>query len=84
MQLHGTKALVVGMKKSGMASAELLAQQGAQVAATDLKPLGELPEAAPLLARLGIPFAPQTPSVFQDRDLIVLSPDVPFDLPPLL
>jgi UDP-N-acetylmuramoylalanine--D-glutamate ligase len=84
MQLNGTKALVVGMKKSGMASAELLAQQGAQVAATDLKPLGELPEAAPLLARLGIPFAPQTPSVFQDRDLIVLSPDVPFDLPPLV
>jgi UDP-N-acetylmuramoylalanine--D-glutamate ligase len=78
-----TKALVVGMKKSGMASAELLARTGAEVRATDLKPLGDLPEARDLLARLGIPFVGQTPEVFEDRDLIVLSPDVPADLPPL-
>jgi len=78
-----TKALVVGMKKSGMASAELLARQGAEVRATDLKPLDELPEARELLARLGISFVPQTPEVFEDRDLIVLSPDVPADLAPL-
>ena len=78
-----TKALVVGMKKSGMASAELLARQGAEVRATDLKPLDELPEACELLARLGISFVPQTPEVFEDRDLIVLSPDVPADLAPL-
>ena len=84
-----TKALVVGMKKSGMASAELLARNpfggegGAEVRATDLKPIEELPEAAALLARLGIPFVRQTPEVFEDRELIVLSPDVPADLPPL-
>jgi len=78
-----TKALVVGMKKSGMASAELLARQGAEVRATDLKPLDELPEARELLARLGISFVPQAPEVFEDRDLIVLSPDVPADLAPL-
>lgn len=78
-----TKALVVGMKKSGMASAELLARQGADVRATDLKPLEDLPEARELLARLGIPFVRQTPEVFEDRDLIVLSPDVPADLAPL-
>jgi UDP-N-acetylmuramoylalanine--D-glutamate ligase len=84
MRLKGKNALVVGMKKSGMASAELLVREGAHVRATDLKPLNELPEAAPLLERLRIPFAPQTPAVFADRDLIVLSPDVPFDLPPLV
>ncbi|HUK15943.1 MAG TPA: UDP-N-acetylmuramoyl-L-alanine--D-glutamate ligase [Bryobacteraceae bacterium] len=78
-----TKALVVGMKKSGMASAELLARQGAEVRATDLKPLDELPEARELLARLGISFVGQAPAVFEDRDLIVLSPDVPADLAPL-
>jgi UDP-N-acetylmuramoylalanine--D-glutamate ligase len=71
------------MKKSGMASAELLARSGAEVRATDLKSLDELPEARDLLARLGIPFVRQTPEVFEDRDLIVLSPDVPADLPPL-
>ena len=80
---RATKALVVGMKKSGMASAELLARQGAAVRATDLKPLDELAEARELLARLDIPFARQTPEVFEGCDLIVLSPDVPADLPPL-
>jgi UDP-N-acetylmuramoylalanine--D-glutamate ligase len=86
MQLNGTKALVVGMKKSGMASAELLARQGAAVRATDLKSLEELDklgEARALLERLAIPFARQTPAVFEACDLIVLSPDVPADLPPL-
>jgi UDP-N-acetylmuramoylalanine--D-glutamate ligase len=83
MRLNRTKALVVGMKKSGMASAELLARQGAVVRATDLKSLDELPEARGLLARLDIPFARQAPEVFEGCDLIVLSPDVPADLPPL-
>ena len=83
MQLNGAKALVVGMKKSGMASAELLARQGAAVRATDLKPLAELGEARALLERLDIPFSRQTPEVFEGCDLIVLSPDVPADLPPL-
>lgn len=84
MRLNGITALVVGMKKSGMASAALLAREGARVRATDLKPLDQLPEAIPLLERLVIPFALQTPAVFEGCDLIVLSPDVPSDLPPLL
>jgi len=83
MRLDGVKALVVGMKKSGIASAELLAREGAQVRATDLKLLDQLPEAGPLLEKLHIPFAQQTPEVFEGCDLIVLSPDVPADLPPL-
>ena len=32
---------------------------------------------------LGVPFARQTAEVFEGCDLIVLSPDVPADLPPL-
>jgi UDP-N-acetylmuramoylalanine--D-glutamate ligase len=83
MRLDGMRVLVVGMKKSGMASAELLARQGAVVRATDLKPLDQLPEAGPLLERLRVPFAQQAPEVFQGCDLIVVSPDVPADLPPL-
>src|ERR1019366_8028227 len=84
MHLNGAKALVVGMKKSGMASAELLARLGAVVRATDLKSLEELGEARELLARLDIPFARQTAEVFEGCDLIVLSPDVPADLPALV
>ena len=78
------KALVVGMKKSGMASAELLVKQGASVRATDLKPIEELGEARGMLGRLGISFERQTPAVFKGVDTIVLSPDVPADLPPLV
>jgi UDP-N-acetylmuramoylalanine--D-glutamate ligase len=79
MNLQGTQALVVGMKKSGLASAALLAREGAVVRATDIKPLDELPG----VRELNIPFAQQTPEVFQSAELIVLSPDVPADLAPL-
>jgi UDP-N-acetylmuramoylalanine--D-glutamate ligase len=77
MKLNGVRALVVGMKKSGVASVELLRREGAVVRATDLKPLDQIPEAR----GLEIPFAVQTDAVFEDGDLIVLSPDVPADLP---
>ena len=83
MELNGTKTLVVGMKKSGIASTELLVRMGAIVRATDLKSLDQLPEAAETLARLNVPFAQQSPEVFEGHGLIVLSPDVPADLPPL-
>jgi UDP-N-acetylmuramoylalanine--D-glutamate ligase len=79
MILAGTKALVVGMEKSGVSAAAFLLRQGAEVRATDLKPLDTLPAAA----ALGIPFAQQSAEVFEGRDLIVLSPDVPADLPVL-
>ncbi len=84
MELKGIQALVVGMKKSGIASAGLLARLGAVVRATDLKPLDQLPEGRAALERLNIPFTQQTPEVFAGCDLIVLSPDVPYDLPPLV
>ena len=79
MTLKGIDALVVGMKKSGVASAALLAREGARVRATDLKPLDSLPG----VRELHIPFAQQTPAVFEGAELIVLSPDVPADLAPL-
>jgi UDP-N-acetylmuramoylalanine--D-glutamate ligase len=87
---------VVGLKKSGIASVEFLVHEGAEVRATDLKPLEELPEAREALSRLRIPFALQTPAVFDGAlpwplapgpwppSLIVPSPDVPFDLPALV
>jgi UDP-N-acetylmuramoylalanine--D-glutamate ligase len=80
MNLKGIDALVVGMKKSGMASAALLARQGARVRATDLKPLDELPG----VRELDIPFRQQNAAVFEGAELIVLSPDVPADLAPLV
>jgi UDP-N-acetylmuramoylalanine--D-glutamate ligase len=76
MELGGVKALVVGMAKSGFAAVELLQQHGADVRATDLKPREKLPP-------IDVPFAQQSPAVFEGAELIVLSPDVPADLAPL-
>ena len=84
MDWNGTRALVVGLKKSGMASAELLVRHGAHVRVTDLKGLDQLPGGYALVSRLGIPFRMQAHENFEDCDLIVLSPDVPADLPPLV
>jgi len=72
-----------------MATVELLARQYRSQAdppvlrATDLKPLDQLPEARDLLTRLNIAFSQQSPEVFEECGTIVLSPDVPADLPPL-
>ena len=51
--------------------------------ATDVKPLSQLPEAAATLERLGVPFTQQSDGVIEGSDLIVISPGVPADLPPL-
>jgi len=67
------------MKKSGVAAVELLRREGAVVRATDLKPLDQIPEAQ----GFDVPFSIQSDAVFENCDLIVLSPDVPADLPPL-
>lgn len=68
------RALVVGMKDSGIAAVRLLLESGVEVRTTDLKPVEPIP---------GVPFQLQSPAVFEDADLIVLSPGVPADLPEL-
>jgi UDP-N-acetylmuramoylalanine-D-glutamate ligase len=83
VELSGANVLVVGLKKSGMASAELLLRHGASVSLTDLKALEELPCGPEFVARLGLPFRRQSAETFEGYGLIVISPDVPADLPQL-
>ena len=72
MKLEGIKALVVGMEKSGQASAAFLRAHGAEVTTTDIKP------------RDLAGFRLQSDELFAEGwDLIVLSPGVPADLTPL-
>ena len=80
-RFRGSRALVVGMAKSGIGSVELLVKQGASVRATDLHAVA--PGWARELDSLHVPFDLQTPEVFESADLIVLSPGVPADLEPL-
>jgi len=84
MDLKGKKVLVVGIARSGVAAARLLATRGATVTANDIKPESEL-GAADELRKLGVTLSlgAHPESLFVNADLIVLSPGVPADLAPL-
>ena len=72
---------MVGLGKSGLASAELLVKRGARVRAVDLD--APAPQTALRLEQLRVPFVRQSPEEFLHCDLIVLSPGVPAHLAPL-
>ena len=78
MNVAGKSALVVGMAKSGVACARLLAEEGARVTINDVKPAAEL--AGVLDALKDLSFADalgKDPMTLLDGcDLLVLSPGV--------
>jgi len=80
MQIEGLTVLVAGMAKSGLAAAELLSKKGARVIATDIKPLDST--AASHIREIGADFRLQSQDVFENADLIVLSPGVPVNIVP--
>jgi len=86
MDLHNKRVLVVGLGKSGVASALFLKNRGAQVTVSDTKTPDELGPEIPLLLDQGI--AVETGGhgerTFRGQDLIVVSPGVLFDAPPLV
>ena len=86
MDLKDKRVLVVGLGKSGVASALFLKSRGARVTVSDSKPEAELRTEILLLLEHGI--AVETGGhgdrTFRDQDLIVVSPGVPFDAPQLV
>jgi len=86
MDLNNKHVLVVGLGKSGVASALFLKTKGARVTVSDSKSEDQLGEAIPILLDHGI--AVETGGhgerTFHDQDLIVVSPGVPVDAPPLV
>jgi UDP-N-acetylmuramoylalanine--D-glutamate ligase len=86
MDLNNKRVLVVGLGKSGVASALFLKARGARVTVSDAKPQDQLANEIPILLDHGI--AVETGGhgqrTFQGQDLIVVSPGVPVDAPPLL
>ena len=86
MELRNQRVLVVGLGKSGVASALFLAKRGARVAVSDAKSQDQLREGIPVLLDNGITVetGQHGERTFRDQDLIVVSPGVPFDVPQLV
>lgn len=86
MELNNKRVLVVGLGRSGVASALFLHSRGAKVTVSDSKPEDQLGHEIPVLLDQGI--AVETghhgERTFQNQDLIVVSPGVPFDAQPLV
>jgi UDP-N-acetylmuramoylalanine--D-glutamate ligase len=85
VELRNKRVLVVGLGKSGVASALFLNAHGARVTVSDSKTEEQLRDEIPLLLDHGI--AVETGGhgdrTFREQDLIVISPGVPVDAPPL-
>src|SRR6202045_2445639 len=86
MDLNGKRVLVVGLGRSGVASALFLKAHGARVTVSDTKTGDELHNEIPVLLDHGITVETggHGERTFRGQDLIVVSPGVPVDAPPLL
>src|SRR5947208_4680967 len=86
MDVKGKRVLVVGLGKSGVASALFLKKRGARVTVSDTKSPDQLREGIPILLDHGIVVETggHGERTFRGQDLIVVSPGVPSDTPALL
>ncbi|HLV88807.1 MAG TPA: UDP-N-acetylmuramoyl-L-alanine--D-glutamate ligase [Candidatus Sulfotelmatobacter sp.] len=86
MDLNGKRVLVVGLGKSGVASALFLKAHGAKVSVSDTKSGDELRNEIPVLLDHGITVETggHGERTFRGQDWIVVSPGVPVDAPPLV
>ena len=80
---RGRRVLVVGLARSGVAAAKVLAAVAGRVVACDEKPLAELDPAVAALSAAGVDLRPgeQGLDLLDDVDLLVRSPGVPWELP---
>jgi UDP-N-acetylmuramoylalanine--D-glutamate ligase len=83
--LRERKVTVVGLAKSGVAAARLLAREGARLTVTDRRSAPEL--SSPLAALDGVParlaLGGHDRADFESADLVVVSPGVPLAIPEL-
>jgi UDP-N-acetylmuramoylalanine--D-glutamate ligase len=81
--LTGVRALVVGLAREGTALARFLAEQGARVTITDVKPAEALAESRAALTDLPVSYAlgGHPLALLDDVDILFVSPGVPLDIP---
>jgi UDP-N-acetylmuramoylalanine--D-glutamate ligase len=86
VELKGRRVLVVGLARTGVATALFCAAHGARVTATDSQPAQRLSDTLKKLQAAGITceLGAHSEEIFLAQDLIVVSPGVPADAPPLL
>ncbi len=80
---QGSRALVVGLARSGIAASKLLLRHGSDVRGVDRRRAEELEGTVRELRDLGvgITFGSTGPKELEGRNLVVVSPGVPLDLP---
>ncbi len=86
VDLNNKRVLVVGLGKSGVASALFLKDRGARVTVSDTKSPDQLRDEIPILLDHGITVETggHGERTFRGQDLIVVSPGVPVDAAPLV
>jgi UDP-N-acetylmuramoylalanine--D-glutamate ligase len=84
MDIANKHIIVVGLGKSGVATAKFLLRRGARVTATDTAAASELGERVNELRELGaaLELGPHRLALFETADAVVISPGVPHTLPP--
>lgn len=80
---EGQRVLIVGMARSGIALAQLLCRQGADVTVNDMKPMEAFGEKLYDLMALPIEFrmGENGLDALEGKDLLIISPGVPIDAP---
>jgi UDP-N-acetylmuramoylalanine--D-glutamate ligase len=85
MDLAGRKILVVGLERTGLATAEFCRARGAQVTVSECRAADQVAEAATRLQALGVrlELGGHRPETFLEHDLIIPSPGVPLQIEPI-
>jgi UDP-N-acetylmuramoylalanine--D-glutamate ligase len=84
-ELRGKRVLVVGLARTGVATALFCAARGARVTATDTRAESEIGEGISTLRAAGVSLelSGHREDTFLEQDLIIPSPGVPADAPSL-
>jgi UDP-N-acetylmuramoylalanine--D-glutamate ligase len=82
-ELNGTRALVIGLARTGIATSLFCAERGATVTATDSRTASELGDSVAKLRSAGIrlELGGHSEAILKGQQLIIPSPGVPADAP---